>query len=223
MKLYLIKLITIYAFLFFNTSLASDFEVNYNVSTSGIKIGEFNWFLNLNENNYTTKINLKNSGLFSALYKFKGGYTSVGIIEDQMFKSKKYKQNWQTKKQVKIVEMSFDDSVNKLSQTPKEKELSRIDLDKLFEYFDPITSFLNILNGFDNVKTIDGRRIYIMKKNTLLGDKKITIEIRNYKNIWADHNRNDLKKIEFFINEDVYLPEKINIYFKERVFKLQKI
>ena len=50
MKLYLIKLIIIYAFLFFNTSLASDFEVNYNVSTSGIKIGEFNWFLNLNEN-----------------------------------------------------------------------------------------------------------------------------------------------------------------------------
>ena len=223
MKLYLIKLITIYAFLFFNTSLASDFEVNYNVSTSGIKIGEFNWFLNLNENNYTTKINLKNSGLFSALYKFKGGYTSVGIIEDQMFKSKKYKQNWQTKKQVKIVEMFFDDSVNKLSQTPKEKELSRIDLDKLFEYFDPITSFLNILNGFDNVKTIDGRRIYIMKKNTLLGDNKITIEIRDYKNIWADHNRNDLKKIEFFINKDVFLPEKINIYFKERVFKLQKI
>ncbi|MDC0045259.1 DUF3108 domain-containing protein [Pelagibacteraceae bacterium] len=223
MKLYLIKLITIYAFLFFNTSLASDFKVNYNVSTSGVKIGEFNWFLNLNENNYTTKINLKNSGLFSALYKFKGGYTSVGIIEDQMFKSKKYKQNWQTKKQAKIVEMSFDDSVNKLSQTPKEKELSRIDLDKLFEYFDPITSFLNILNGFDNVKTIDGRRIYIMKKNTLLADNKITIEIRDYKNIWADHNRNDLKKIEFFINKDVFLPEKINIYFKERVFKLQKI
>ena len=223
MKLYLIKLITIYAFLSFNTSLASDFEVNYNVSTSGIKIGEFNWFLNLNENNYTTKINLKNSGLFSALYKFKGGYTSVGIIEDQMFKSKKYKQNWQIKKQAKIVEMSFDGSVNKLSQTPKEKELSRIDLDKLFEYFDPITSFLNILSGFDNVKTIDGRRIYIMKKNTLLGDNKITIEIRDYKNIWADHNRNDLKKIEFFINKDVFLPEKINIYFKERVFKLQKI
>ena len=80
-----------------------------------------------------------------------------------------------------------------------------------------------ILNGFDNVKTIDGRRIYIMKKNTLLGDNKITIEIRDYKNIWADHNRNDLKKIEFFINKDVFLPEKINIYFKERVFKLQKI
>ena len=223
MKLHLIKLIGVYAFLFFNTSFASDFEVNYSVSTSGIKVGEFNWFLSLNENNYTTTINLKNSGLFSSLYKFKGGYTSVGIIENQMFKSKKYKQNWQTKKRVKIIEMSFDNSVTKLTQKPKEKELSRIDLDKLFEYFDPITSFLNILNGFDNVKTIDGRRIYIMKKNTLLGDKKITIEIRDYKNIWADHDKNDLKKIEFFINEDVYLPERMNIYFKERVFKLKKI
>ena len=223
MKLHLTKLVSIYIFLFFNTSLANDFEVNYNVSTSGIKIGEFNWLLNLSENNYTIKINLKNSGLFSTLYKFKGGYTSVGIIENQMFKSKKYRQNWQTKKQNKIVEMSFDGSVTKLSQNPKEKELSRIELDKLFEYFDPITSFLNILNGFDNVKTIDGRRIYIMKKNALLGNNKITIEIRDYKNIWADHNRNDLKKIEFFINKDFYLPEKINIYFKERVFKLKKI
>tara|TARA_X000000950_G_scaffold192598_1_gene232333 strand:+ start:480 stop:1151 length:672 start_codon:yes stop_codon:yes gene_type:complete len=223
MKLHLIKLITTYTFLFFNTSLASEFEVNYNVSSSGIKIGEFNWFLNLNENNYTTKIDLKNSGLFSTLYKFKGGYTSIGIIENQMFKSKKYSQNWQTKKQTKIIKISFDDSVTNLSQNPKEKELSRIDLDKLFEYFDPITSFLNILSGFDNVKTIDGRRIYIMKKKKLLEDNKITIEIRNYKNIWADHNRNDLKKIEFFIKKDVFFPEKMNIYFKERVFKLQKI
>ena len=223
MKLHLIKLITIYTFLFFNTSEASDFEVNYNVSSSGIKIGEFNWFLDLNEDNYTTRIKLKNSGLFSTLYKFRGEYTSIGIIENQMFKSKKYKQNWQTKKQTKIVEMSFDGSVINLTQNPREKELSRVNLDILFEYFDPITSFLNILSGFDNVKTIDGRRIYIMKKNTLLGDNKITIEIRDYKNIWADHNRNDLKKIEFFINKDVFLPEKINIYFKERVFKLQKI
>ena len=223
MKLHLIKIITIYSFLFFNTSLASDYEVNYNVSTSGIKIGEFKWFLNLNEHSYKTEIKLKNSGLFSTLYKFKGGYTSVGIIENQMFKSKKYVQDWQTKRQTKIVEMSFNGSITNLSQNPKEKELSRINLDILFEYFDPITSFLNILSGFDNVKTIDGRRIYIMKKNTSLGDDKITIEIQNYKNIWADHNRNDLKKIEFFINEDVYLPEKINIYFKERVFKLQKI
>jgi len=223
MKLHLIKLISIYVFLFFNTSLASDFEVNYSVSTSGIKIGEFNWFLNLNENNYTTKIDLKNSGLFSTLYKFKGGYTSIGVIENQMFKSKKYNQNWQTKKQTKIMKISFENSVTNLSQNPKEKELSRIDLDKLFEYFDPITSFLNILSGFDNVKTIDGRRIYIMKKKKLLEDNKITIEIRDYKNIWADHNRNDLKKIEFFIKKDVFFPEKINIYFKERVFKLQKI
>ena len=223
MKLHLIKLISICSFLFFNTSFASDFEVKYSVSTSGIKIGEFIWSLNLNEKNYTTKINLKNSGLFSTLYKFKGGYTSVGIIENQMFKSKKYKQNWQTKKQTKIVEISFEDYVTNLKQNPKEKELSRINLEKLFEYFDPITSFLNILNGFDNVKTIDGRRIYIMKKKTLLEDNKISIEIRDYRNIWADHNRNDLKKIEFFINKDIFLPEKMNIYFKERVFKLQKI
>jgi len=47
------------------------------------------------------------------------------------------------------------------------------------------------------------------------------LNINNYKNIWADHQRNDLKKIEFIVGDD-FLPQKILIYFKERVFKLEK-
>ena len=49
------------------------------------------------------------------------------------------------------------------------------------------------------------------------------LAIKNYKNIWADHQRNDLKKIEFFLEDENFLPKRINIFFKERVFKLKKI
>ena len=222
MKFYLTKIIAGLVIISFNTSNANSFDVKYDVIASGIKIGEFNWFLSVDNGNYITEINLKNSGLFSSLYKFNGKYTSTGVIENEMFKADEYKQYWKTKKKVKIVEISFDNFVANLKQIPEEKELPRVEIDKLFLYFDPITSFLNILNGFDDVKTIDGRRIYIMKKNKLSSENKITLEIKDYINIWADHKRNDLKKIDFFINDEIYLPEQIEIYFKKRVFKLKK-
>ena len=91
----------------------------------------------------------------------------------------------------------------------------------MYLYFDPITSFINILNGRDEAKTVDGRRVYTLKKIEGEGES-IVLKIKNYKNIWADHKKNDLKKIEFFIGDDL-LPNKIFIYFKERVFKLEKI
>ena len=53
-------------------------------------------------------------------------------------------------------------------------------------------------------------------------DGNIILKIEDYTNIWADHKRNDLKKIEFFIEDD-FLPYEILIHFKERVFKLEKI
>ena len=93
----------------------------------------------------------------------------------------------------------------------------------MYEYFDPITSFINILSGDNEVKTIDGRRLYIMKNINLEALNKITIQIKDYKNIWADHNRNDLKKIEFFLIKESFLPKKIIIYFKDRVFKLKMV
>ena len=62
---------------------------------------------------------------------------------------------------------------------------------------------------------------YILLKKILVLICKIVLNINNYKNIWADHQRNDLKKIEFIVGDD-FLPQKILIYFKERVFKLEK-
>ena len=99
--------------------------------------------------------------------------------------------------------------------------MARVNLKELYLYHDPITSFINILNGSDEVKTIDGRRIYTLKKKWDNNDS-IVLKIEDYINIWADHKRNDLKKIEFFI-EDALLPYKILIHFKERVFKLERI
>ncbi len=215
------KFLVFFVIFIANTSLANNFIAEYRVSTTGIKIGHFSWSLNVNDNIYQTEINLKNSGIFSPLYKFEGSYLSVGVVENNIFKTKTYEQFWKTKKKTKIVKMLIDDYLIELKQEPVEKEVSRVNLEGLYLYFDPITSFINILNGEDEVKTIDGRRIYILKKNED-EDGNIILEIKNYVNIWADHKRNDLKKIEFFI-EDNLLPYEILIHFKERVFRLERI
>ena len=115
-----------------------------------------------------------------------------------MFVVREYKQYWETKKKIKTVEMSFDKYLTNLSQQPEEKEFARVELNDLYEYSDPLTSFLNILLGNDNVKTIDGRRIYIMKKTFDNKLDTVTIKIKDYKNIWADHKRNDLKLNLFY-------------------------
>ena len=221
MKLCLNKFLVFFVIFVVNTSYANNFSAEYKVSTTGIKIGSFSWSLNINDNVYQTEINLKHSGIFSPLYKFEGSYISVGVIENNIFKTQNYKQFWKTKKKTKIVKMLFDDYLIELKQEPIEKEMARVNLADLYLYFDPITSFINILNGKDEAKTIDGRRIYRLKKNDV-EDGKIVLKIEDYVNIWADHKRNDLKKIEFFTEDDL-LPYKIIIHFKERVFKLEKI
>ena len=109
MRLYLNKFLTLIVILIANTSYANSFIVEYKVSTAGIKIGNFIWSLNVDDDFYQTEIDLKNSGIFSQLYKFEGKYLSYGIIEDKIFKTQEYKQFWTTKKKTKVVKMSFDD------------------------------------------------------------------------------------------------------------------
>ena len=221
MRLYLNKLLVLFVIFVVNVSYANNFNAEYKVSATGIKIGHFSWTLNIDNNVYQSEINLKHSGIFSPLYKFEGKYISVGVIENNIFKTKYYEQFWKTKKKTKIVKMLFDDYLVELKQKPIEKELARVNLRNLYLYFDPITSFINILSGEDEAKTIDGRRIYRLKKNEG-EDGNIILKIDDYINIWADHKRNDLKKIEFFIEND-FLPYEILIHFKERVFRLQRI
>lgn len=223
MKYNLIKIVFVILIFLFTEVHSSEFKVEYNVSTAGVKIGNFTWDLKIDGDKYFTEINLKNSGIFSPLYKFSGRYFSKGTIKDNRFRSIEYQQYWKTKKKIKTVEMHFDIYPVKLVQKPEESEHPRLDLDSLFDYFDPITSFINILNGSNEVKTIDGRRVYIMKKNILDESKKISLQIKDYKNIWADHKRNDLKSLEFLLDESSFLPNQINIHFKDRIFKLKKI
>ena len=62
--------------------------------------------------------------------------------------------------------------------------------------------------------------MYLVKEKE--GSKEKTVVIKNYKNIWADHKRNDLKKITFIQSQNKILPDIIKIFFKGSVFKLQK-
>ncbi len=222
MKLILTNAFILVLFNFFNISYAADFNAEYTVNTSGIKIGKFSWSININENKYETNINLKNSGFFSPLYKFKGEYYSAGIVESGTFKSKKYKQYWKTKNKTKVIKLSFGEYLESIVQEPKEKEVSRFDLYKLFQHTDPITSFINILSGNSVSKTIDGRRVYTMRKVGSKNSNIVSIKIMNYRNIWADHKRNDLEKIELYLDQDMFLPKRINVYFKGKVFALKK-
>ena len=82
------KFLVFFIIFVINTSYANNFSAEYKVSTTGIKIGNFSWSLNINDNIYQTEINLKNSGIFSPLYKFEGSYLSTGVIENNIFKTR---------------------------------------------------------------------------------------------------------------------------------------
>ena len=111
-----------------------------------------------------------------------------------------------------------------LFQKPKEKEFSRIDVDQLRGYSDPLTSFLKLLSGIPESKTIDGRRIYVFSLiHNHESENKKTYVIKNYSNIWADHKRNDLEKISIISGLGDYFPQAIFINFKGQLFKVLKI
>ena len=139
MKLNLIKIFALIFIFISNSGNAKNFNSEYSVSTTGIKIGELNWTLNIKTNTYQSKIYLKNSGIFSPLYSFQGKYKSTGIIKNDKYIAQEYTQYWKTKKKIKIVEMSFGNHITKIFQKPKEKELSRVNLLRI--------GALNLLGG----------------------------------------------------------------------------
>ncbi len=222
MRLILIKLIFIFSLFLISLAHANVYTSEYIVSTSGFKIGSLTWVLNIGENNYESEIRLISKGLLSTVYKFEGKYNSKGFYKDKNFVSETYMQDWQTNKKLKTIQMKFNKyGVESLIQIPIEKEHSRVDFDNLKNHNDPVTSFLNLLNDNEFVKVIDGRRKYILKKTTSK-DNYFVANIFDYQNMWADHKRNDLKKIEFFIEEKEIFPNKITIHLKKRLFNLTK-
>ena len=203
---------------------AENFSAKYKVSTKNLTIGELFWNLNKNDKTYKLNIELKSRGLLSSLFKFSGSYTVSGFLKDGTLIPRQYTQKWLTQKKKRNVRVTFENNeISSLLQQPSEKEFSRINLDLLKNYVDPLTSFIKLLSGISESKTIDGRRIYILTLIEENKDKNIkTYGIKEYINIWTDHKRNDLEKISIINKPNSFLPEAIYINFKKQVFKVLK-
>ena len=212
----------VFLFIMFEPLVAKELEENYTVKTKGITIGNLNWQVKLVKDTYITSINLNSRGPLSLVYKFKGYYEASGIIKKNILVPEKYIQKWKTKNKQRNINLIFENNkIMDLKIQPEEKEVARINFLELEDYSDPLTSFLNIfLNNLDS-KTIDGRRIYVLSPNKSKDYTKVLI--KNYINIWADHNRNDLEYLEIFQNSNEDLPYKINIKFKGSVFTVKKL
>ena len=212
----------IFLFITFQSLEAKKVKESYTVKTRGITIGNLDWQVRLEKDTYTTSINLKNKGPLSLVYKFKGYYEASGIIKEDILISEKYVQEWKTKNKQRDIDIIFENNkVIDLKIQPEEKEGARINFLELDGYGDPLTSFLNIFLYNVNSKTIDGRRVYILSPDK--NDDYTKVLIKNYINIWADHNKNDLEYLEIFQNPNENLPYKINIKFKGSVFTVKKL
>ena len=203
---------------------AESFSAKYKVSTKNLTIGLLFWDLKKNDKTYELNIELKSKGLLSSIFKFNGSYAVRGFLKDGAFIPHHYTQKWLTKKKKRDLQISFEkNKVFSLLQQPAEKEFSRIRLDLLRNYTDPLTSFIKLLSGISESKTIDGRRIYVLSLIEENKDKNMkTYGIKDYINIWTDHKRNDLEKISIISKPNSYLPEIIYINFKKQVFRLLK-
>lgn len=209
-------------FLFLSTPVFSEeFSAEYTIKTKGVVIGSLFWYLHITPKKYDTSIKLKSQGILSGLYKFNGEYKSVGTIHKKRFVPKSYVQDWNTKKKKKVVKIIFQNNkVKELYNLPIESEKPRIDYTKINNFVDPVASILDILENNIPSYTIDGRRAYTMFPT--MKKSELTIKIKDYVNIWADHKRNDLEYIEIIKSKNYRLPQKINIKFKGMIFSLTK-
>ena len=195
----------------------------YILKVGGIKIGELVWEIKTTTNYFSNKLKLRSKGLLSGLYNFKGDYFSEGIKNKNELFSTKYTHFWQTKKNIKKMELGFkNNKLVALSQEPVEQEKLRLNVYDVENTNDPLTSFLKIIMGKKNTLVVDGRRLYNMESQHSEKTKQTTIEISNYYNLWADHKRNKFEKIIFKKQNGDVLPFKIYIHFDGRVFRLEE-
>ena len=221
MKLYF-SFFIFFVFFASSTLMSKEISAEYNVKTKGLSIGTLIWKIETNEQSYKTLIDLKHRGFITAFYKFKGDYVANGSIIGGNLYPKKYTQNWVTNSKKRKITILFENKkIKSLTMKPVETEVPRIEYEKLNGYKDPLSSFLVIILNNSSSYTIDGRRTYLLFPEEKKGGKKILI--KEYKNIWADHKRNDLEYLQIFKDESSVLPKKINIKFKGSVFSLIKI
>ena len=224
MKLLISFLFCLYVLVNTSFCLAENLTARYTVSTSGISIGVLLWELQKNKNEYSLVVKLNNKGFFSKLLKFQGEYNVKGLIKNDEFFPINYYQSWITKKKDREVQIVFkNQKILELTQTPAEKEYSRIGIELISGYSDPLTSFLNLLAGKNKSKTIDGRRTYTLSLSGYYEDQnKKTYTVEDYINIWADHKRNSLEEITIIQSSKNFIPDEISIIFDGRVFKIKK-
>ncbi len=221
MKLFLSSFVFI--FFCYSPLFGEEIKKKYILKIGGIKIGELNWEINLELDNYLNKLNLESRGLLSSLYSFKGEYFSIGTIHNNELLPKKYTHFWKTRKAVKSMELNFSDKkLISINQTPAEKEKIRLNIFAIENTNDPLTSFLKILMGENNILVVDGRRFYTMKAKRGDGEQVKVTEIVNYSNLWADHNRNKFEKIIFEKKNNAILPKTMLVYFDGKVFRLEE-
>ena len=209
---------------------SKEFVETYIIEVANISVGKLFWKIVLSENSYNISIKLEDKGPLSFVYSFNGAYETNGFFIDGIFIPSFYSQSWKTKKKKREVSILFEkNSLSTLTLFPKEKEHPRIQYIGLKNYLDPLSAFLNILVGSKTSKTVDGRRIYSMieeKKEIIKNIINKKIIINNYRNIWADHNRNDLEYIEIFqedLEDVLVMPQKMIIKFDNVLFNLKKI
>ena len=200
---------------------SKNYEAQYNIKTKGLLVGRLFWNLEINDVDYKVFIKFKSKGVLSAIYNFNGNYETIGRIINGNLTPLQYSQFWKTKNKQRDVKIIFFYlKIIKLNIEPKEKELPRIKYLDLINYSDPLTSFLNILLKNIPSYTIDGRRTYLLSPIINKNSRKIIT--KEYKNIWADHKRNNLEYLEFYQNKNEILPDKITIMFKGSLFYLTK-
>jgi len=232
MKLYFKPIVALIFFVFtsFPSLFAEDFKEAYVVEIGKIDIGKLLWDVNISNDNYKILIRLKSKGFLSKLYKFEGKYETSGNVVKGSLIPLRYKQFWLTKNKKREVEITFNNrSIIELEIFPREKENPRVRYAEIENHFDPLSSFLNILAGKEQSKTIDGRRIYSMvveNQNSYETRETKKILIEDYVNIWADHKRNDLEYVEIkqeYGGGSFSMPEVIKIKFKGLLYKLRRI
>jgi len=221
------KLLVLSLFILFSTPLgAVNIIANYEIVWNNVLLGEIEWQYNLNGSDYKFNIELRSAGIANKLYPFYGKYLSSGILDYNNFQVQYYSTTWKTKKKDRFIEIFFNKGrITSFKMEPNESGVSKIDFFKLNDATDPITASLElIINNEEQIinNVFDGRRIYnllMINKN----NNKYILKLDKYKNIWKDHNKTDLKKIEVTtgnFEDSIRLPLNFIIKNKRLVFKI---
>ena len=228
--------------LFSSTGLkAKTIIATYKISWNKIILGNILWEFNIQPTNYEFLIELENSSIASKLYPFYGKHSSSGQIIKGKFTPKKYENIWKTRKKEKLIEINFTkNKIGGLKIIPKQDISPFINFYKLRQPIDPVSAALDLIINNDKriIKNVfDGRRVYelsVTKKKLkktkhnigILNQKHYELNITNYKNVWKDHNKTDLKKVEIVTGEirgGLILPLNFKIRNKRLIFKIDYI